>query len=66
MLIEKKSMFTGITRTLELDVTAEEFENWQSGMLIQDAMPRLTLDEREYIITGVLPHEWDEFMEREE
>ena len=66
MLIEKKSMFTGITRTLELDVTAEEYENWTNGMLIQDAMPRLTVEEREYLITGVTPHEWNEFMEREE
>jgi len=63
MLIQKEHGLTGTTRTLELDITVEQFENWQNGMLIQDAMPNLTPDEREFLITGILPHEWDEFME---
>ena len=54
---------TGTTRTLELDITVEQFENWQNGMLIQDAMPNLTDNEREFLMTGILPHEWDEFMD---
>lgn len=63
MLIQKEHGLTGTTRTLELDITVEQFENWQNGMLIQDAMPNLTPDEREFLITGILPHEWDEFMD---
>ncbi len=63
MLIQKEHIMTGTTRTLELDITVEQFENWQNGMLIQDAMPNLTADEREFLMTGILPHEWDEFMD---
>jgi hypothetical protein len=63
MLIQKEHGLTGTVRTLELDITVEQFENWQNGMLIQDAMPNLTADEREFLITGLLPHEWDEFMD---
>lgn len=63
MLIQKEHIMTGTTRTLELDITVEQFENWQNGMLIQDAMPNLTDNEREFLMTGILPHEWDEFMD---
>ena len=63
MLIQKEHGLTGTVRTLELDITVEQFENWQNGMLIQDAMPNLTVAEREFLITGLLPHEWDEFMD---
>ena len=30
-------------------------------MLIQDAMPDVTTDEREFLISGIYPGEWDEF-----
>jgi hypothetical protein len=63
MIIQKENIFTGTWRTLDLDVTKEEFENWQNGMLIQDAMPRLSEDEREFLMTGLIgEEEWDKFM----
>lgn len=60
MKITKTSVVSGITRTMELDVTPEQMDKWRSGMLIQDAMPNLTTDEREFIMTGITPEEWDE------
>jgi len=30
-----------------------------AGMLIQDAMPNVSVDEREFIMTGITPEEWD-------
>jgi len=30
-------------------------------MLIQDAYPTLSLAEREFLISGVTPEEWDKF-----
>ena len=30
-----------------------DYENWKAGMLIQDAMPYLTDDQREMMISGV-------------
>jgi len=35
-----------------LDVTDEQIANWRNGALIQRAMPNLTADERELLISG--------------
>jgi len=42
-----------------LDATDEEFAAWDSGMLIQDAMPRLSVNDREMLISGCCPKCWD-------
>ena len=60
MEITKTSIHSGITRTLPLDVTAEEIATWKAGELIQNAMPRLNSDEREFIKTGITSEEWQE------
>lgn len=60
MLITRKSPFTGTTHTMNIDVTLEQLKDWQGGMLIQNAMPNLTADEREFIMTGITADEWDE------
>jgi hypothetical protein len=63
-----KSIFTGIVRTIEMpQYTPEEFENkfiiWKkSGILIQDAFPELSDYAREFIMTGMTPDEWNEYM----
>ena len=59
MEITRTSMFTGVTRTLSIPVTEAQLQEWQNGSLIQKAMPELTADEREFIMTGVTPDEWD-------
>ena len=59
MLITERSIFTGKYNTREIDVTEEQLANWRNGMLIQDAMPHLSKDDREFIQTGSLPEEWD-------
>jgi len=51
---------TGITRTLEIDITQEQIAAHKSGVLIQNAFPNLTADDREFIKTGVTGEEWDE------
>jgi hypothetical protein len=63
MIITKVSMLSKIERSLDLDVTTEEMEAWKSGMLIQDAMPRLTTDEREFMMTGITAEEWEKHYE---
>jgi hypothetical protein len=32
---------------------------WKNGMLIQNAMPDLNADEREFVMTRITPAEWD-------
>jgi hypothetical protein len=66
MKITKESIHSGITRTLDLDVTLEEYSAWRCGELIQNAMPRLNADEREFIKTGITAEEWEELFGTEE
>lgn len=60
MLISKRSELTGKFHTREIPVTEKQLSDWKSGMLIQLAMPRLSADDREFIMTGATPEEWDE------
>lgn len=66
MKITKESIHSGITRTLDLDLTLDEYASWRGGELIQNAMPRLSADEREFIKTGITPEEWAELFGTEE
>lgn len=59
MLITRTSMLTGVTRTMSLDVTEEQFYAYQNGALIQNAFPHLSADDREFILSGITPDEWD-------
>jgi len=58
MLITRTSAFTGKKNQMELDITEAQIARWQGGEYIQDAMPQLTVDEREFIMTGTTPEEW--------
>ena len=51
-------MFSGVERTLDLNITQSMLDDWKSGTLIQTAMPQLSTDEREFIMTGVTAEEW--------
>jgi len=66
MKITRTSMFTGVTRTLDLPVTQEQLDSWESGTLIQEAMPQLSADDREFVMTGVIGAEWDEEFSEDE
>lgn len=45
---------------MELNVTFEQLAQWEGGKLIQDVMPQLTADEREFLISGAMPGEFEE------
>jgi len=62
MIIRRANIFTGRVRELELDVTQEQIKRWQNGELIQNAMPHLSADEREFLVSGMLPEEWDAYI----
>ena len=59
MLITRLSPFSNKENSMEIEVTQEQIALWESGTLIQNAMPHLTPDEREFIMTGITPEEWD-------
>ncbi len=60
MLITRKSMISRKEHTREINVTQAQLDAWQSGTLIQNAMPLLSADDREFIKTGITPEEWAE------
>jgi len=60
MLIKRTSMFTGIERTLNIDVTQEQLDNYNKGMLLPIAFPNLSPSDREFIHTGIYGSEWEE------
>ena len=59
MLISNTSILTGKTHTRELPVTSAELDIWMSGELIQNVFPHLSADDREFLMTGITPEEWD-------
>jgi len=60
MQITRTSRLTGKTSVMDLNLTQAELDAWVDGMLIQDAMPQLSAEEREFLMTGITPAEWDE------
>lgn len=60
MLITKVSMFSGVAHTLDIPVTQEQLDDWRGGTLIQNAMPNLSPDDREFLMTGMTPDEWED------
>lgn len=60
MLIQRVSMLSGARNAREIPVTQEQLDAWNSGVLIQNAMPNLSADDREFIKTGITPEEWED------
>jgi hypothetical protein len=58
MLITRKSPLTGKVASMDLPVTQEQLDDWKRGTLIQNAMPNLTPEQREFIKTGYTPEDW--------
>lgn len=60
MLIKRKSVITGITRSRNIPVNPEDLIAWEQGYgNVQDIMPYLNDDDREFILSGITPEEWD-------
>ncbi len=60
MKITRTSMLTGKTHTRDIPVTEEQLEQWRKGRHIQWVLPHLSADDREFLLTGSTPEEWEE------
>ena len=60
MLITRTSELSGDEHTRDIPVTQEQYNNWRNGMLIQKAMPNISIEDREFLMTGVTEEEWEE------
>jgi hypothetical protein len=59
MRFSKRSPLTGEYNVMDIPVTIEQIETWKAGVLIQRAMPNLTPDQREFLMTGYTPSDWE-------
>jgi uncharacterized protein (DUF779 family) len=59
MLITRKSILSGIIRTLDIPITGEQYIAWREGECIQDVAPTLSNSDREFILSGITQDEWD-------
>lgn len=63
MNVTRISMLTRKENTIFIPgLTQKMIDNWKSGATIQDAMPGISPDHREFIMTGITPKEWDRFL----
>lgn len=67
-IVKNKSIVTGKMYEMEIDVTLEQLNDFASGKLglIQEAFPHLSIEEREFIISGIHPDEWKELFGNED
>ena len=49
-----------------LAVPVEGYERWQAGEKIQHALPTLTADQREMLITGITQEGWEQLFGSED
>lgn len=64
MQVTRTSSLSGKTYTMDLNVTQEQLDRFEkrreNGEYVQTIFPNLTNEEREFILTGISPKEWDE------
>jgi len=59
MLIEKVSILTGKKNVMDIDVTENRYSQWiKEKTPIQESFPELSIEEREFLISGITPEEW--------
>jgi len=63
MQITNISQLSGKETTMELDITPEQLERFynrrENGEYVQTIFPHLTKGEREFLLTGISPIEWE-------
>jgi len=55
----RTSRLSGVTRERTLHVYPRDVVSYQRGVAIQDCFPYLNADDREFIMTGITPDEWE-------
>jgi len=63
MEIVRQSQLSGAIYVMEIDITEEQLERVENrrinGELIQNIVPNLSKEDREFLITGITPEEWE-------
>lgn len=58
--VTRQSILSGEINTMKLDLTIDEMQRYVEGKEpIQNIAPHLSRDEREFLISGITPDEWN-------
>lgn len=68
--VKRKSNFSGNVGFMDLPVTEQQLRQWlgnsdHQGESIQYVMPHLTSEQREFLISGCTPVEWEDMTKDE-
>jgi len=66
--VTRQSAITRKINTMELPITQEHLDMYETvgDILIQDAFPNLNEEQREFILSGITPQEWNDTFGEEE
>lgn len=66
MIIRKISPVTGNEVARDIPLNSEDYFAWKEGLgSIEDLMPYLTTDDKDFILAGIMPGEWKKLLELE-
>lgn len=57
---------SGNESTRDMEIALADWHAFHDGQTIQDAFPYLSADDREFLLTGITPEEWDAIFGEEE
>lgn len=60
--VTRISPYDNQTNRIVLPINEEQYTKWCNGMLIQNAFPHLTVEEREFILTGLVDEQFEKFL----
>ena len=67
MIITRRSPLTGKLNEMDLPITEDQIRLYQQGgILVQQAFPNLSPDQREFFKTGYTPEDWARVFPEEE
>ena len=59
MEIVRTSQMTGKVHKMDLPITQDQINAYEGGILLQDAFPNLSADQREFFKSGITAEEWN-------
>lgn len=62
--VTRQSVLTRQMNTMELPIEQEHLDIYDTvgDILVQDAFPNLSAEQREFLISGITPQEWNKYI----
>ena len=62
--VTRQSVLTRQMNTMELPISQEHLDIYDTvgDILVQDAFPNLDKEQREFLISGITPQEWNKYI----